>query len=99
MKEALTAELPGFYRGSEWKRVYGMETDGRSLLTFFNAAQEYQATMLAIKDSDGYVFGAFCVEAWECLYRFFGSGETFLYTFKDTETSQTWGWTGDSSRH
>ena len=31
----LVATLPSFYRGCDWKRIYKMNEDGCSLITFF----------------------------------------------------------------
>jgi hypothetical protein len=38
--------------------------------------------VLVIKDYDGYVFGAYCSDYLEVKHKFYGNGETFLFTFK-----------------
>jgi hypothetical protein len=35
--------------------------------------------VLLVRDGGGYVFGAFCPEAWRPSPRFFGTGETFVF--------------------
>lgn len=35
-----------------------------------------------IKDFDNYVFGAYCSDFLEVKNKFYGNGETFLFTFK-----------------
>jgi len=63
--------------------VYKRDIDGRSLYTFYSKAEEYKSTFLVVKDEHGYVFGGYCNEPWECKYRFFGTEDTFLFTFRD----------------
>lgn len=35
--------------------------------------------MLLVRDTGGYVFGAFCTEVWRPNPRFFGTGEAFVF--------------------
>jgi hypothetical protein len=45
----------------------------------FRKAAGQSATVLLVRDAGGYVFGAFCIEAWKPNSRFFGTGETFVF--------------------
>ena len=40
-------------------------------------------TIVAIKDTRGYVFGAFVTEEWHISKGFYGDGYSFVYTFRD----------------
>ena len=92
--------LPSFHRMSDWKRLYRLDVDGRSMLTFFAKCREYDTTVLVVQDQNKYVFGAFCTEKWACTHQFFGQGDNFLYTFKDTDDLTVYNWTGDGeNRH
>ena len=53
--------------------------------TFYNQNSEHQNTLLFVQDRDGYRFGAFCTGEWEVSKYFYGTGESFVFTFKDTE--------------
>ena len=68
-------------------------------MTFFSKAQDFDTTILVVRDEYNYVFGAFCVEPWEYKCRFFGTGENFLFSFKDGEELSVYYWTGDGDRH
>lgn len=39
-------------------------------------------SLLLVRDSNGYVFGAFTPEGWHVGTRFFGTGETFVFQLK-----------------
>ena len=60
----LAYHLPGACRLSKWSLLYTPSRDGYSHLTFFRKLEDYEQTMLVIKDTRGYVFGAFATEAW-----------------------------------
>jgi len=78
-----------------------MDVDGRSMLTFFAKAREFDTTILIIQDHNKYVFGGFCTEKWDCKYKFFGRGENFLFSFKDSSDElNVYNWTGEGeNRH
>ena len=40
--------LPSFYRGCDWKRIYKMNEDGCSLITFYTNCREYENTILVV---------------------------------------------------
>mmetsp|Transcript_25544 Transcript_25544/g.24841 ORF Transcript_25544/g.24841 Transcript_25544/m.24841 type:complete len:109 (-) Transcript_25544:19-345(-) len=42
----------------------------------------------------GYIFGGFCNETWRVQNKFVGTGENFLYTFKDGNKPTVFNWTG-----
>ena len=84
--------LPSFYRQSEWKRIFNLDEDGCSLITFFQSCREWDTTVMVIKDENGWIFGGFCTEAWKCSYTFFGNGQNFLYSFQDGDEPYIYKW-------
>ena len=62
--KVLAYHLPGAIRLSKWSLLFTPVRDGYSHLTFFEKLEEYEETILVIKDTRGYVFGAFLTEEW-----------------------------------
>ena len=91
--------FPSFYRSSEWKRVFNRDEDGCSLITFFQNTRDYDTTVMLVKDSQGYIFGGFCTEAWKCCYRFFGNGQNFLFSFEREDDPLIYRWQGVGDQH
>ncbi len=52
-------------------------------MTFFSKLEDMTETILVIKDSQGYVFGALTTEEWQNRNGFYGDGYSFVFTFKD----------------
>ena len=87
--------LPPLYRMREWVRLYSLSVDGVSLQTFFTNAKGSWNTLLFVEDTKGYKFGAYLCEEWSTRKHFYGTGESFLFTFKDTEEDiKVFKWTG-----
>uniref|UniRef100_A0A0P4W7R3 TLDc domain-containing protein n=1 Tax=Scylla olivacea TaxID=85551 RepID=A0A0P4W7R3_SCYOL len=79
--------------------IYTTEEHGCSLTTFFQRAEKYEPTLLCIRTTDDYVFGAYCSTAWaqrHCKDEFgnwqtyFGTGETFLFSLRPTVAKYQW---------
>ena len=49
-----------------------------------------------MKDTHGYVFGAFCTETWKKSPTFYGTGETFLFTFREENKPVIYRWSGEN---
>lgn len=87
--------LPPVLRLREWTRLFSVDSDGISFQTFYKNARDYSNTLLFIEDTNGYKFGAYCTEPWNVHKYFYGTGESFLFTFKDTEEDiEFYKWTG-----
>ncbi|ORX82388.1 TLD-domain-containing protein, partial [Anaeromyces robustus] len=75
--------LPPYYRECQtWELVYSIIDHGASLSTLLLNCSETYLTgsfILAILDSDGYIFGAYLSEIIHVSQRFYGSGECFLW--------------------
>ncbi len=74
--------------------AYSSDEHGISLTTFYNKAEAFEQSVLIIKAMNGDAFGAFCSASWaERKFKddrgnrqtYFGTGESFLFTFKGHE--------------
>lgn len=77
---ALAAFLPGRTRLAAWQLAYSTRRDGISLRSLLRLAAGRSPTVLAVRDGAGRVFGAFCAEAWRVAPRYYGTGESFVFT-------------------
>lgn len=93
--EKLTKHLPPRTIGYPWTLVYSTAKHGMSLKTLYRTMLGLDTpVLLVIKDSDAQVFGALASEPFKISDCFYGTGETFLFTFcPDFEVFK---WTGDN---
>uniref|UniRef100_A0A8D0E722 Oxidation resistance protein 1 n=1 Tax=Salvator merianae TaxID=96440 RepID=A0A8D0E722_SALMN len=93
--EKLTKHLPPRTIGYPWTLVYSTAKHGMSLKTLYRTMTGLDTPVLmVIKDSDGQIFGALASEPFKVSDGFYGTGETFLFTFcPDFEIFK---WTGDN---
>lgn len=76
----LTTAFPGRTRLARWDLVYSSRVDGCSLRSLMRAAAHRSPSLLAIKDTHGHVCGAFVCEPWKVAPRYYGTGESFVFT-------------------
>lgn len=81
----LSRLLPNIIAMQTWERLHSIDQDGISLATFYNNLKDHSSTLLLIQDSKGFKFGCYASSAWKMNKHFYGTGESFLFTFKDTE--------------
>lgn len=62
----LASILPNRYQNSKWNLAYSTDIHGTSLQTFYNRTKKKGPSYLIIEDEDGFVFGSFVSESWEC---------------------------------
>jgi hypothetical protein len=79
----LSYYLPATQRLLKWKLLYCPQTDGTSYETMFSKCEAYDQTLIFIKDSCNFVFGSFNSETWKDSNRYYGTGESFVFTFRD----------------
>uniref|UniRef100_A0A8C4JE30 Oxidation resistance protein 1 n=1 Tax=Dromaius novaehollandiae TaxID=8790 RepID=A0A8C4JE30_DRONO len=93
--EKLTKSLPPRTIGYPWTLVYSTAKHGMSLKTLYRTMLGLDTpVLLVIKDSDGQVFGALASEPFKVSDGFYGTGETFLFTF--SPDFEVFKWTGDN---
>ena len=70
----------------EWvwirKKIFFKNFKVSIFISLFRNCQNIDENILIVKDFEGYVFGGFCSNNWEMNHGFYGTGESFLFTFK-----------------
>uniref|UniRef100_A0A8C5MGW3 Oxidation resistance protein 1 n=1 Tax=Leptobrachium leishanense TaxID=445787 RepID=A0A8C5MGW3_9ANUR len=93
--EKLTKNLPPRTIGYPWTLVYSTGKHGMSIKTLYRTMLGLDTpVLLVIKDSDGQIFGALASEPFKVSDGFYGTGETFLFTF--CPEFEVFKWTGDN---
>jgi len=70
--------------------IYSTAKDGCNLKTFYAKSEKIQNSILIIKTDDGDAFGVYASEDYKCNTQgFYGTGETFLFTFYNTDRIHT----------
>ena len=96
---ALAQHMPGATRLSKWSLLYTPSRDGSSYLSFFKKLDDNEQTILVIKDTGGFVFGAFLSEEWRCTSDFYGNGLSFVFSFRDGEDLEIYRATGLTDKY
>ncbi|XP_063041621.1 oxidation resistance protein 1b isoform X2 [Engraulis encrasicolus] len=93
--EKLSKNLPPRTIGYPWSLAFSTSKHGMSIKTLYRIMQGLDSpVLLVVKDNDGQVFGALASEPFKVSEGFYGTGETFLFTFcPDFEVFK---WTGDN---
>lgn len=74
--------VPSVYQYKNWDLVFNPSHDGVSFGTFYLKAQNYNPTFMLIRDTKQNVFGVFASQIWRDGNEFYGTGETFVFSFK-----------------
>ncbi|KAF4092183.1 hypothetical protein AMELA_G00017940 [Ameiurus melas] len=94
--EKLAARLPARVQGYPWKLAYSTVVHGTSLKTLYRNLGELDCpVLLVIKDMNDQVFGVFSTHPFRVSEHYYGTGETFLYTF--SPEIKVFRWTGENS--
>ena len=70
-------------RGMSWVLLYRLSQDGASMITLMDRVQGQDMTLLICEDQDGWKFGTMQFEEWVPQESFFGTGESFVFSFGD----------------
>ncbi|KAM5164967.1 nuclear receptor coactivator 7 isoform 2-T2 [Mantella aurantiaca] len=94
--EKLAQRLPARVQGYPWNLVYSTQLHGTSLKTLYrNLASLDSPVLLVVKDMDNQVFGAYATHPFRISDHYYGTGETFLFTF--SPDFKAFKWSGDNS--
>ncbi|XP_051727922.1 oxidation resistance protein 1b isoform X1 [Ctenopharyngodon idella] len=93
--EKLAKHLPARTIGYPWSLAFSTSKHGMSIKSLYRTMQGQDSPVLmVIKDSDGQLFGALASEPFKVSDGFYGTGETFVFSFcPDLEVFK---WTGDN---
>ncbi|NWX16177.1 TLDC2 protein, partial [Aegotheles bennettii] len=89
----LGPHLPPRLRQQPWHLLYCTDRDGFSLQNLYrHGGQPGSPALLLIRDTEAQAFGAFLATAIRCSTGFYGTGETFLFSF--SPELKVFRWTG-----
>ncbi|KAF8768228.1 Oxidation resistance protein 1 like protein [Argiope bruennichi] len=92
IKELYTL-LPARAVGFPWTRIYSTSTDGFLLKTLYRKMTDFDCPVILImQDTENAIFGALLSEPLKQSDGFYGTGETFLFTFHPS--FKVFKWTG-----
>uniref|UniRef100_A0A6I8NK54 Nuclear receptor coactivator 7 n=1 Tax=Ornithorhynchus anatinus TaxID=9258 RepID=A0A6I8NK54_ORNAN len=92
----LAHRLPARVQGYPWRLAYSTLEHGTSLKTLYRKSASLDSpVLLVVKDMDNQVFGAYATHPFKFSDHYYGTGETFLYTF--SPNFKVFKWSGENS--
>lgn len=83
------------YKSQDWKLGYSTMRHGSSILTMARRCEFLQPAILVVRDVENHVFGAYLSHGIRMSKgSFYGNGESFLYTFRNSSEFDAYLWTG-----
>lgn len=76
--------LPVILQMRNWELIYSPTTHGSSLAVFYRQCDAAGPSVLIIQDQNHHIFGGFVSDSWKFHHTYYGTGDCFLFTFKDT---------------
>lgn len=95
--ERLWPHLPSRFTVVKPYIIFSSNEHGTSLRNFLHMVDEVEPLIILIKTTEAEIFGAFCSSAWgerKHERKFFGTGETFVFTFEKGDTIKVFKWIG-----
>lgn len=84
----LSRLMPARAEGYSWTLAFTTTQMGFSLKSLYRSLSKYEGpVLLLIKDSEHVVFGAFSSSSLRVSESFYGTGETYLFTFKPQQAN------------
>ncbi|NXD06404.1 NCOA7 protein, partial [Nothocercus nigrocapillus] len=94
--EQLARRLPARVQGYPWRLAYSTLEHGTSLKTLYRKSAALDSpVLLVIKDMDNQIFGAYATHPFRFSDHYYGTGETFLYTF--CPNFKVFKWSGENT--
>ncbi|KAM6279530.1 nuclear receptor coactivator 7 isoform 3-T4 [Porphyrio hochstetteri] len=94
--EQLARRLPARVQGYPWRLAYSTLEHGTSLKTLYRKSASLDSpVLLVVKDMDNQIFGAYATHPFRFSDHYYGTGETFLYTF--SPSFKVFKWSGENT--
>ncbi|XP_008945871.1 PREDICTED: nuclear receptor coactivator 7 [Merops nubicus] len=94
--EQLARRLPARVQGYPWCLAYSTLEHGTSLKTLYRKSASLDSpVLLVVKDMDNQIFGAYATHPFRFSDHYYGTGETFLYTF--SPNFKVFKWSGENT--
>eukprot|EP00616_Rhizochromulina_sp_CCMP1243_P001016 CAMPEP_0118979612 /NCGR_PEP_ID=MMETSP1173-20130426/26369_1 /TAXON_ID=1034831 /ORGANISM="Rhizochromulina marina cf, Strain CCMP1243" /LENGTH=309 /DNA_ID=CAMNT_0006929883 /DNA_START=37 /DNA_END=966 /DNA_ORIENTATION=+ len=77
--------LPLATQGYRWKLLYSSLRHGCDISTFYSKVKLEKRTVVLVETLDGEVFGSFSSMPWKVQVEYFGTGESFLFSFGNND--------------
>lgn len=91
----LQLHLPPLLKMREWTLVFSIDRDGCSMHTFYAEVEQYfennslaEETIMLVQDQRDSIFGCLSMEKWRNSSKFYGSGENFIFKFRDSRQGE-----------
>lgn len=86
MKHYLASMAPSIYQYREWQLLFSTSHDGISYSTLFCRAGNACPVYVLVEDAKGHVFGAYASQGIRDSSQFYGTGESFVFSFEVRDT-------------
>ncbi|XP_043230962.1 oxidation resistance protein 1-like isoform X7 [Amphibalanus amphitrite] len=95
IRKKLCKKIPPRVEGHPWSLIFSSSEHGFSLKSLYRKSSAYECPMLLfVQDTDEQIFGALCSTPIHMSEHYYGTGETFLFTFH--EGFRTFAWSGEN---
>lgn len=92
--------VPVRFHECDLQLVYSTNLHGMSLSTLYNRVQSSSPTIIALRDTKGRVFGCYAAVPWKAhATRYYGTGESFVFSVLSDHTVDVYNWTRDRSNN
>lgn len=81
----LHMQLPYYQKYKNLKLLYSSSKHGISMKTFYLNTEGYKNTIMIIKDEEQHIFGGYLSEPIRNSQKFYGTGESFVFTYHNSE--------------
>jgi len=90
--------VPELYQMLEWRLAYSNIVHGTSYGNLLRKAEKAEPFVLVIQDDSKFVFGVYGNQKLKYSTDYYGSGETFLFSFRDLEEISVFSWTKNNNK-
>lgn len=88
--EQIRRYMPYQHRLSNWELLFQLSNDGASFFTFFEKCTNKQPCILLVRTETGEKIGAYCPLGFKNSKRYYGTGETFVFSYTEHCKSYRW---------